>query len=73
MTDIAKDGEIGSAAYKTLLESAQAIPWKIDWKTMRFAYIRPQIEGLSSLARMSCCGRPCVPMPRQAAAIQRGC
>ena len=46
MSDIAKDGEIDSAVYKTLLESTQAIPWKIDWQTMRFAYIGPQIERL---------------------------
>ena len=32
--------------YKTLLESTKAIPWKIDWSTMRFAYIGPQIEDL---------------------------
>ena len=32
--------------YKTLLESTKAIPWKIDWKTMTFAYIGPQIEEL---------------------------
>jgi diguanylate cyclase (GGDEF)-like protein/PAS domain S-box-containing protein len=32
--------------YKTLLESTLAIPWKIDWATMRFAYIGPQIEPL---------------------------
>ena len=32
--------------YKTLLESTKAIPWKIDWATMRFAYIGPQIEDL---------------------------
>lgn len=32
--------------YKTLLESTQAIPWKIDWASMRFAYIGPQIEAL---------------------------
>ena len=30
--------------YKTLLESTKAIPWKIDWATMKFAYIGPQIE-----------------------------
>jgi diguanylate cyclase (GGDEF)-like protein/PAS domain S-box-containing protein len=34
------------ALYKTLLESTMAIPWKIDWATMRFAYIGPQIEPL---------------------------
>jgi diguanylate cyclase (GGDEF)-like protein/PAS domain S-box-containing protein len=32
--------------YRTLLESTKAIPWKIDWASMRFAYIGPQIEPL---------------------------
>lgn len=32
--------------YRTLLESTLAIPWKIEWATMRFAYIGPQIEPL---------------------------
>src|SRR5487761_2162637 len=32
--------------YKTLLESTQAIPWKINWETMKFSYIGPQIEAL---------------------------
>ncbi|WP_430389250.1 GGDEF domain-containing protein [Dyella sp. 20L07] len=35
-----------SADYKTLLESTKAIPWKIDWNSMAFAYIGPQIEEL---------------------------
>ena len=35
-----------STVYKTLLESTKAIPWKIDWSTMQFAYIGPQIEQL---------------------------
>jgi diguanylate cyclase (GGDEF)-like protein/PAS domain S-box-containing protein len=30
--------------YRTLLESTRAIPWKIDWASMEFAYIGPQIE-----------------------------
>lgn len=34
------------ALYQTLLESTHAIPWKIDWATMRFTYIGPQIEQL---------------------------
>jgi len=38
--------EADSSVYKTLLESTKAIPWKIDWKTMQFAYIGPQIEGV---------------------------
>ncbi|TFW16597.1 sensor domain-containing diguanylate cyclase [Duganella callida] len=32
--------------YRTLLESTRAIPWRIDWATMRFSYIGPQIEDL---------------------------
>lgn len=32
------------AVYKTLLESTNAIPWRIDWTTKRFTYIGPQIE-----------------------------
>ncbi len=32
--------------YKTLLESTKAIPWRIDWATMKFSYIGPQIEEL---------------------------
>lgn len=42
-----------SAVYKTLLESTKAIPWKIDWKTMQFAYIGPQIEALLGWSRDS--------------------
>lgn len=32
--------------YRALLESTKAIPWKIDWATMKFTYIGPQIEQL---------------------------
>lgn len=32
--------------YRTLLESTRAIPWRIDWSTMAFTYIGPQIEDL---------------------------
>lgn len=42
-----------SAVYKTLLESTRAIPWKIDWNTLQFAYIGPQIEGLLGWAPSS--------------------
>jgi diguanylate cyclase (GGDEF)-like protein/PAS domain S-box-containing protein len=38
--------DVDSAVYKTLLESTKAIPWKIDWASMKFAYIGPQIEPL---------------------------
>lgn len=37
---------VDAGVYKTLLESTRAIPWKIDWASMRFAYIGPQIEAL---------------------------
>lgn len=46
MGDAEKDSETDHAVYKTLLESTKAIPWKIDWQTMKFAYIGPQIESL---------------------------
>lgn len=46
MADIASQMAHDSAVYKTLLESTKAIPWKIDWKSMTFAYIGPQIEEL---------------------------
>jgi diguanylate cyclase (GGDEF)-like protein/PAS domain S-box-containing protein len=39
--------------YRTLLESTRAIPWKIDWATMQFSYIGPQIEGLLGWPRDS--------------------
>jgi diguanylate cyclase (GGDEF)-like protein/PAS domain S-box-containing protein len=42
-TELMEDDD---AVYKTLLESTKAIPWKIDWDTMGFAYIGPQIEAL---------------------------
>ena len=41
------------SVYKTLLESTRAIPWKIDWATLRFAYIGPQIEELLGWAPQS--------------------
>jgi diguanylate cyclase (GGDEF)-like protein/PAS domain S-box-containing protein len=39
--------------YKTLLESTRAIPWKIEWASLRFAYIGPQIEELLGSAPQS--------------------
>lgn len=47
------DASTDSAVYKTLLESTRAIPWKIDWKTMTFAYIGPQIEALLGWSQSS--------------------
>ncbi|HXU70011.1 MAG TPA: sensor domain-containing diguanylate cyclase [Polyangia bacterium] len=32
--------------YKALLESTNAIPWRIDWGTGQFTYVGPQIEKL---------------------------
>lgn len=49
--DIIREEDIG--VYKTLLESTRAIPWKIDWETLRFAYIGPQIEELLGWAPQS--------------------
>ncbi len=46
MKDNSKSVEPDNDVYKTLLESTRAIPWKIDWNTMQFAYIGPQIEEL---------------------------
>lgn len=48
MTDVQElsGSDSDSVVYKTLLESTRAIPWKIDWATMKFAYIGPQIEPL---------------------------
>lgn len=45
MSDVSKFLD-DNAVYRTLLESTKAIPWKIDWATMKFAYIGPQIEAL---------------------------
>jgi diguanylate cyclase (GGDEF)-like protein/PAS domain S-box-containing protein len=45
--------EVDASVYKTLLESTKAIPWKIDWKTMCFSYIGPQIEPLLGWKRDS--------------------
>ncbi|MFM0643988.1 sensor domain-containing diguanylate cyclase [Paraburkholderia bryophila] len=45
--------EHDAAVYRTLLESTKAIPWKIDWATMGFAYIGPQIEALLGWAPSS--------------------
>lgn len=53
MVDIAKTVEMDGTFYKTLLESTQAIPWKIDWNTMSFAYVGPQIEKLLGWAPSS--------------------
>ncbi|WP_208023833.1 sensor domain-containing diguanylate cyclase [Duganella aquatilis] len=37
---------LDASVYRTLLESTRAIPWQIDWATMQFTYIGPQIEEL---------------------------
>lgn len=46
MTNLANIVKTDDDVYKTLLESTKAIPWKIDWATMKFSYIGPQIESL---------------------------
>ncbi len=46
MTEQNNDMETDNAVYKTLLESTKAIPWKIEWSSLKFTYIGPQIEAL---------------------------
>lgn len=46
MSETQHELDSDNAIYRTLLESTLAIPWKIDWATMKFAYIGPQIEQL---------------------------
>ncbi|MDX1749782.1 MAG: sensor domain-containing diguanylate cyclase [Methylophaga sp.] len=46
MTDLINDVPTENDVYKTLLESTKAIPWKIDWATLQFVYIGPQIQAL---------------------------
>lgn len=46
MIDLPKEMPAENDIYKTLLESTKAIPWKIDWSTLQFTYIGPQIEQL---------------------------
>lgn len=43
---IKDEDELNDAFYRTLLESTKAIPWQIDWQTMTFSYIGPQIKEL---------------------------
>lgn len=43
MTTHSETGD-DAGVYRTLLESTQAIPWRIDWASARFTYIGPQIE-----------------------------
>ena len=56
MNDTSPKMEADSAVYKTLLESTKAIPWKIDWASMKFAYIGPQIEGVLGWTQASWVG-----------------
>ena len=46
LRETVKNSEPDNTVYRTLLESTQAIPWKIDWASATFAYIGPQIEAL---------------------------
>ncbi len=46
MSELLDEPDSNNAVYKTLLESTKAIPWKIDWASMKFSYIGPQIEPL---------------------------
>jgi diguanylate cyclase (GGDEF)-like protein/PAS domain S-box-containing protein len=46
MSDVVEKLEEESMVYKTLLESTKAIPWRIQWDSLSFSYIGPQIEEL---------------------------
>jgi len=53
MTDAIVSNDQASDVYKTLLESTKAIPWKLDWATMTFSYVGPQIEKLLGWSQSS--------------------
>jgi diguanylate cyclase (GGDEF)-like protein/PAS domain S-box-containing protein len=53
MADGQHDFDCNGAVYRTLLESTKAIPWKIEWASMKFAYIGPQIEALLGWSQAS--------------------
>ncbi|WP_373987754.1 diguanylate cyclase [Duganella sp. BuS-21] len=46
MTSLHSNTAEDPGVYRTLLESTRAIPWRIDWASMQFTYIGPQIEAL---------------------------
>ena len=56
MTDVDVSLEEESMVYKTLLESTNAIPWRIHWDSLTFSYIGPQIEALLGWDPASCVG-----------------
>lgn len=45
--------EPDSAVYRALVESTQAIPWRIDWSKQKFTFIGPQIEELLGWSQRS--------------------
>ena len=53
LADNSLQTHISGAEYQTLLESTKAIPWAIDFKTMSFTYIGPQIQTLLGWPRGS--------------------
>ena len=53
MTEAISSNELSTDVYKTLLESTKAIPWKLDWASMTFSYIGPQIESLLGWSQAS--------------------
>jgi diguanylate cyclase (GGDEF)-like protein/PAS domain S-box-containing protein len=54
-TALHHDAGDDAGVYRTLLESTQAIPWRIDWATARFTYIGPQIERVLGWPQDSWC------------------
>ena len=53
MSETQHELDSDNGIYRALLESTLAIPWKIDWASMKFTYIGPQIEQLQ-IGRASC-------------------
>lgn len=53
MSETQHELDSDNTIYRTLLESTLAIPWKIDWASMKFTYIGPQIEQLLGWSRDS--------------------
>ena len=53
MREAISSNQLSTDVYKTLLESTKAIPWKLDWASMVFSYIGPQIESLLGWSQAS--------------------
>jgi len=48
MTTTNNEMETDSTIYKALLESTKAIPWKIDWATLKFPILAHRLSNCSA-------------------------